>query len=367
MDAEISETTTKLNRLRELMNRHNLGAILLQRVSSIAWATSGASAYVNLARTQGEVSLLITADHQYLLSNNIEATRLEKEEKLASQGWNFQVTPWFEPEIASRKLTDGLDLGVDIYAPGAVDLSGEMAHLRANLNQAEGDRFRRLGKLCAEAMQAAIRYVQPGQTEYEIAGRLAGETEQRGAQAIVNLIAVDERIFNFRHPLPTEKKLDRYAMLILCGRRWGLVCSLTRLVYFGNLTEELRHKARAVARVDAAMITATRPGRTLGQVFSSAQEAYKAVSFPDEWRLHHQGGPAGYEPREYIATPGSTDRVAAGQVYAWNPSITGCKSEDSVLVNDEGFEVLTRIPGWPAIKVEVDGQPIERPDILVVD
>jgi len=185
-------------------------------------------------------------------------------------------------------------------------------------------------------------------------------------QAIVNLIAVDERIFNFRHPLPTDKKLDRYVMLVLCGRRWGLVCSLTRMVYFGKLPDDIRHKAEAVARVDATMIAATRPGRTLGQVFTSAQEAYAAAGYADEWRLHHQGGPAGYEPREYIATPGCKDKVVAGQVYAWNPSITGYKSEDSVLINESGFEVLTAIPGWPLVEVDVAGQIIERPDILIV-
>jgi Xaa-Pro dipeptidase len=56
-----------------------------------------------------------------------------------------------------------------------------------------------------------------------------------------------------------------------------------------------------------------------------------------------------------------------GQVFAWNPSITGTKSEDSILINEEGFEVLTSIPGWPMQEVEINGQTVERPAILVVD
>jgi Xaa-Pro aminopeptidase len=363
----MNETSRKLSLLRDLMAGHGLGAILLQRVSSIAWATSGASVYVNLARSQAEVSLLVTGNQQHLLTNNIEATRLEKEEKLTDQGWEFFITPWFEQEKAIQKVAQGLKLGVDYYYPDALDISLEMAHLRANLDEEEGFRFSVLGKLCARAMDAAARSIHPGQTEYEIAAILAGEAERLGVQAIVNLIAVDERIYNYRHPLPTDKKLNRYAMLVLCGRRWGLVCSLTRLVYFGSLPDELRRLVQSVARVDAAMIATTRPGKSLGQVFASAQEAYAEAGFPDEWRLHHQGGPAGYEPREYIATPGSTDLVNAGQVYAWNPSITGCKSEDSVLIKDTGFEVLTKIPGWPTIQVDLGDQTIERPDILVMD
>jgi Xaa-Pro aminopeptidase len=66
-----------------------------------------------------------------------------------------------------------------------------------------------LGRLCAEAMNSAVQAVRPGQTEYQIAGLLAHEAESRGLQAIANLIATDEHIFAFRHPLLTKKKLER--------------------------------------------------------------------------------------------------------------------------------------------------------------
>jgi antitoxin VapB len=239
-----------------------------------------------------------------------------------------------------------------------------MARLRAILLPEEVERFRTLGRLCAEAMDAAIRAVKPGLTEYEIAGLLAHETESRGAQAIVNLIATDERIFKFRHPLPTGKKLDEYAMLVLCGRKWGLVCSITRLVHFGKLPDEVRRKMEATAKVDATFLVATRPGQTLGQIFARAQTAYAQMGFADEWQLHHQGGPAGYEAREYVGTPGSTDVVAVGQTYAWNPSITGTKVEDTFVVGEKGNEVLTTVPGWPMLDVTIEGQTVKRPVIL---
>ncbi len=40
-----------------------------------------------------------------------------------------------------------------------------------------------------------------------------------------------------------------------------LVCSITRLVHFGLLPDEVRRKAEATARIDATSIAATRPGR----------------------------------------------------------------------------------------------------------
>ncbi len=274
------------------------------------------------------------------------------------------MAPWYEANPAFAELTTGMRLGADGPYPGAIDLSAEIARLRSQLGPEESQRFRTLGRLCAEAMNSAIRSIRPGMTEYEIAGRLAEAAESRGVQAVVNLIATDERIFAFRHPLPTGKTLDRYAMLVLCGRRHGLVCSLTRLVHFGPLPMDLHRKAESVAQVDAAMIAATRPGQTLGGVFAAAVAAYRTTGYDDEWRLHHQGGPAGYEPRESIGTPGSTDQVLAGQAYAWNPSITGTKSEDTILVSEHGNEVVTSIPGWPMLEVSTNGLILPRPAVL---
>ncbi len=362
----MTEVEEKQTRIRSFMAAQGLDALLLQRVSSFAWATNGAASYVNTATSDGAASLLITPAGRYVITNNIEATRLEKEEQLAGQGWEFRVGPWHQGSNTIAELAGGLKLGADSPYPGAVDLGGPMARERANLTPAEGERFRALGRLCAEAMDAAVRAVKPGQTENQIAARLAEESQSRGVQPIVNLIATDERIFAFRHPLPTGKKLDRYAMLVLCGRQHGLVCSITRLVHFGPLPEEVRRKAAAVAQIDATFIAATRPGRTLGQVFGEATAAYAAAGFAGEWQLHHQGGPAGYEPREYVATPDSGDGVVAGQVYAWNPSITGAKSEDTVLVGENGNEVLTEIPGWPMLSVAGAGQAMARPAILEI-
>jgi antitoxin VapB len=155
-------------------------------------------------------------------------------------------------------------------------------------------------------------------------------------------------------------------MLVLCGRKYGLVCSATRFVHFGRLPDDLRRKAEAVARVDAAFINATRPGTSLGEIFHHATTAYAQAGFPDEWTRHHQGGPAGYEPREIVATPDSTGDVSIGQAYAWNPSIAGTKSEDTILVGENGNEILTAIPDWPTVTVSVDRQMIERPAILEI-
>jgi antitoxin VapB len=48
---------------------------------------------------------------------------------------------------------------------------------------------------------------------------------------------------------------------------------------------------------------------------------------------------------------------------AWNPSITGTKSEDTILLTGDSPETLTTMAGWPMWSVEVDGATFERPAV----
>jgi antitoxin VapB len=365
----MDEFQTKQARMIALLDETGLDGLLLRKVSSFAWATCGAASYVNTAVSEGEASLLVTRDGRYLFTNNIEAVRLDQEEGLRRQGWEFRISPWYANAGARAvsEMGQSMKLGVDGPFPGAVDLSGRVSQLRSRLTTGEGERFRKLGRLCAGAMDAAIRSLQPGMTEFEAAARLAAEALARGAVPIVNLVASDERIFAIRHPLPTGKKIERYVMLVLCGRVGGLICSLTRLVYFGRLPADLRAKAEALANVEAAFLTATIPGCTLSGVFQEGTAAYARAGYPEEWKLHHQGGSAGYEAREVVATPDTHDPIFAGQAFAWNPSITGTKSEDTILIGEQGFEVLTEVDGWPVLLGTAQGKEIRRPAILEVD
>lgn len=120
----------------------------------------------------------------------------------------------------------------------------------------------------------------------------------------------------------------------------------------------------AVAYIDAILMARTKPGVILSKIMGDAQTAYAQMGSPDEWHFHHQGGATGYEAREYIATPASKEIVANQQAFAWNPSIQGVKSEDTIIVSRYEPELITITNEWPLIEVEVEGMIFRRPDIL---
>ncbi|MFW6229297.1 MAG: M24 family metallopeptidase [Alkalispirochaeta sp.] len=360
------ETAEKLTRLRTWMDEERLSVVILRRTASVAWITAGGTDYVNTATSEGPITAVITADRAVAITNNIEAPRFRDEEYLDRTGWEIVEVPWYDAAAApSPAAITGIEMtpetaGSDVPYPGTRNVGGEITRLRSRLLPVEQARFRDLAAECATVMSEAVARTEPGQSEFEIAGHLAAASRPRGIQGIVNLVATDDRIHRYRHPLPTEKKLERHALLVLCGRRDGLVASISRIVHFGPVPEEIRHVHEAVARIDAAVISASRPGRTLGEIFSDIRIAYEAAGFPGGWKGHHQGGVAAYEPREFLALPDSTDRLEAGMVCAWNPSLPGAKSEDSIIIGPDGPEVVTGIDGWPMVETAT----LPRPGIL---
>jgi Xaa-Pro aminopeptidase len=350
----IAEIDHKHDQIRTLLQRHNAGGLWLRQTRNIAWFTAGADASIPVDDNDGAYSILVTPSARTVITTNIEATRLRGEEVFQDLGFEYIEFNWYAPAPppAGNIITDA-------------DAANDLLALRLVLTPSEQDRYRALGQETAAALDEAIRAAQPGDTEYAIAARLDAACRQRGGLAVVNLIASDERISSYRHPKPTDKQLDRYLMIVVCNRKGGLVVSGTRLAYWGALPAEIDAKARKVAAIDAAVMAATRPGRTHAAVFQDLQTAYAAQGETDQWQNHHQGGPTGYNAREYVVTPDNEAVVQAGVAYAWNPSIVGCKSEDTMLVQADGFEILSGADAdWPMINVEIDGQNIARPGIL---
>lgn len=367
LDERKMEVQAKLARLRKRLAAQKLDAAHLTTVASTAWITAGAATYVNESTDIAASSALVTQDHAYILTTTVEEPRLLQEERLQDVGFEVVAEPWY---TTGKRLTEIVGRGrVGYEGPreSGVAIDGVLTELRTNLLASEMTRLRDICAAAAEAMDETVRAIRPGETEYAIAARLAAASRTRGGSDVVNLVASDERISQYRHPLPTSKEVERYAMVVLCFRRNGLIASVTRLIHFGPLPDELRAKAEALARVDARIIAGTQPGRTIGDLFALARTAYADAGYAEAIEEHHQGGLAGYLTREEIATPTSATRISVNQAFAWNPSIQGVKSEDTIVLTVDGPQVLTALSGWPTWNIDVDGRIIARPAILVVE
>ena len=360
-----AEVAAKLTRLRQRMAALELDAVVLEQNANTAWVTAGADMYVVLTTDTDPTQIVVTADRAYAVTDRVEAPRLAQDEALPDLGFTLVIEPWYSRGAMLAGLIKGQRVGGDT-GRAYRDVASDLQTLRSTLCPDEAERLRRVGQLTGAALGEVIPKIAPGMTEWAIAGLLDQACRDRGGQCVVNLVASDERITRYRHPLPTEKRVERYVMVVACLRMHGLVGAATRLVHFGPLPAELEAKARVVAEVDARLIHATQPGRTLGDQWTLAAQAYRELGYPEAIEEHHQGGSIGYLSREIIAHPGDATPIKASQAFAWNPSVRGVKSEDTVLVGDGGSaSVITTTAGWPQWPITVEGRTINRPAILV--
>ena len=349
-----AEHAEKSARVLSLMEAHELDTVVLRTPAGAAWWSGGGATHIVATPEVGVADLVLTRDGDAVRTQVVtavnEAPRLQAEE-LGGLDAEWQVLPWnASPEA---ELPSGPRVGVDVPLPGRTDVSGALTALRASLTPEEVSRVGDLGRDVAQALTSVCSALRPTDTEWHAAAAMAAALLERGIDPIVLLVAGGDRLSVHRHPLPTTGPLGELAMVVACARRQGFIVSLTRFV--GTPSAEGSDAFDRLLNVDVAVNLATRPGRSIGDVFADLQAAYVEHGFDaDEWTLHHQGGPAGYAPRDFLGEPGRPELVAPNQLFAWNPSARGAKSEDTVLAAPQGTRIITADPAWPTAR-EVRG------------
>ena len=271
------ELNEKYARLAVFLDRNHLSAILLSRHENIAWITAGqVEARVASGSETSVTSLLITRSglRYYLVPNN-EAPRLAAEE-FSGLGYEPVTYPWYQSHTPLlRNLAGDTALGSDTPRAGATHVN--LASLRAPLLQPEIDRLISLSRQTADATASVLESLQPGITEHEMAARAASALLERGITPTVLLMGVDDRIRKYKHAVPRSGSLERYGMVNLCARKWGLVVSITRFVHFGAVPADLAASFITAARIHSELLHASRTGATSAELFDVAHKAYAAA------------------------------------------------------------------------------------------
>ena len=349
----------------------NFGGVLLSAQHNFAWLTGGRLNGIDMSRENGASYLLVRADgKRYSLANNIETPRLMAEEISAD---DFEPVEFaWEAEKASadlvidkaRALISG-ELVSDIPVHGSVRaVEGLIAPLRYSLTPEEIERYRALGRHAGAVIGGMRGKIEPGDTEIEIARKVASELGRHWIRPVVLLVAADERIANFRHPAPTGKKWGKVVMIACCAKRGGLITSQSRIYCIGNVPDDLQRRTTSNAFVFSELLAATRPGTRASDLYDIADRAYATRGFPGEIHKHHQGGACGYKTRDWVAHPASTEIVQPNQAFAWNPTVTGTKVEETAIATGDGIEIITETTGWPRITHEIGSIEYHSPGIL---
>ncbi|BAU15242.1 peptidase M24 [Leptolyngbya sp. NIES-3755] len=366
----LTEISQKLEWMRDALRETQATGLRLRGIDWFAWATAGGSNMVLLAAETGVAEVLVTLDGAWILTDEIEAQRLQDEELSIDSPYQWAIHPWAkmdDRESFVQQATQGKTVISDRPAPSEnqaeTSLPQRLLDRRQSLLPSEIDRYRQVGRLASEAMTEVLSQARPDWTEVQLAGAGAAALWTRGLQPTLTLAAGQDRLPKYRHTLPKQVEIGRCAMLVFCARGFGLYANLTRFVYFDRLTESEATLHRQVREIEAAALDQCRIQTPLNQIYHTLEHAYEHQGYPAAIREHHQGGTTGYLSREAIVTSTMHDRLQANMAMAWNPSLSGAKIEDTFLLHeDDRLENLTLDPTWK--NIEVNGRqrplPLER-------
>ena len=352
-----------VERIRKwLLDKHYDGVVLGRR-DNFTWITGGSKNHVLSSTENGVAYYIITQDDIMLIADCSDLARMDKEQN--PLGAKAIEVPWYESvENQIKEVAFGKNFVSDTGIAGFANVQGELIELRLALTDEEVDKYREIGQLCAAIVEGVCQNAKVGQTENEVATALKCECLKHGVSPDCVLVGADERILDYRHPMPTDKKIEKSLMVVLGGEKYGLNISMTRIVYFEEIPKEIRERYGRTQYVFANMQLMMKDGLGYQEYFANVQKLYKEAGYPDEWKMHHQGGPTGYGCREYVVTPSEIRTIHEGQAYAWNPTIQGTKCEETTYLSESGLETFTKTSGWPRKDVETPYGVISVAEIL---
>ena len=364
------EIKNKINVLRKIIEKEELGGIFLNQQYNISWLTAGANNHVLWDDQNSLIGILITKNKNIVFAENGDFARIQDEEFI-DYPFEYIKMDWYLTNYITEalKITKG-KIGADIYLPGVdehMNINGILSEHRAVFTELEIDRLRKNGKKASELLTEACRESSSGITESEISALLCKKYVENGFSISVILFGGDERSLKYRHQVVTNHKIKKHFSFVGVGRKEGLVFPINRVVSFGKPPDGLMENNIRIETVYVLLNSLAKIGTNIREIYSALPGIYKEAGIDkDEWKNHTQGGTMGYLPREAVICENCDYVLRENNVIGWNPSLPGVMAEDVYLLKKAGLEYITRDENWPTQTISVNGLKEIRPAIMVL-
>jgi len=228
---------------RELIRKHikekGYQGVVISRRENFSWITTGGNATVINSTNNGIGCLVFTPDNQYFVSHSMDGQRI-LEEQIPLQEYELVELKWYESEPLGRALQiAGSNAAADINITGYENIFPEILDLHYPITNLEINRLLWLGQKMNEIYLTMGDFIKPGMTEIEIAAYFQFLQAQAGIISDVLISGADQRMFKYRHPMPTDNKLNKYLMLHSAPNKWGLHTPITRYFSLGVPDKQL--------------------------------------------------------------------------------------------------------------------------------
>lgn len=225
-------------------------------------------------------------------------------------------------------------------------------HLRIIKDEDEISSIRKAVKIADEAFLKLLPEIKVGMSEREVAALLEYNMAVLGSEhPAFETIAASGVRSSLPHGAPTDKKLYENELLTLdfgaCVN--GYMSDITRTIMVGTPDEKLVKVFNTVLDVQKKCVEAVKPNILAKELDTLQRKLFEEAGL-SEYICHSLGHGVGLEIHEAptVSRLGETE-LLPGMVITiepglYIPGLGGVRTEDTVLVTESGFEILTRTP-----------------------
>lgn len=347
------------------LTQNKLDAVILTDPDAIAWFTAGGRCHPSITHDWANPALFITPTSRCLVCSADQSERMFREE-LDNLGFQVKPVPWTQPvRDLLVELCDGRKVACDVPFEPTVCHGKQLGQLRMVLTDYDVVRLRQLAAQVSHAVEATCRQLQPGDTECEIHGHLSHRLLRHDIHPVAVHIFADERADVLAAPRPRTECVRSYCTVLVTAKSRGLHVTTSRTVSFGKASKDLQDRFRIATIAAGTLLRFSQAGERACNVIGRALRVFQKNGHEFCWRNAALGSHAGYVYRCFPMTPSTQGHLRAQTAISWMPQVAGVVSAETVLVRQEGPEVLHSFEDWPIIGVSLREMTIDRPDILV--
>jgi len=348
----------RLSRAEDIASKEGLDALIISRPSNIFYLTGFRGGSRLISSPDGEAFILVggvdlTAAEEHFsgsgvhvlhvkLGEQLDEVMLKVLEELGAKSAGYDELP-----IGTyKRLIERL--GVD----GLKDVSKQMWELRKAKDEEELRRIRKACAIAVRGMEVASELMEPGRTELEVVGEIEREMRRAGSEGHpFNLIVASGKNSALPHALSSDKAFKPGELVVVdIGATYrGYVSDMTRTFVVGEHEAWQEELYDIVLRAQEEARRAVRAGVRASDVDEVARRIVEEAGY-GPYFVHGLGHGLGVEVHEPPRIgPGVEDILGVGYTITVEPGIYlpgrgGVRIEDTVLVLEDGHEVLTPFP-----------------------
>lgn len=265
--------------------------------------------------------------------------------------WNIKTLGFEEDKITQGLFAElvGYLSGVEMKPVGTI-----VKHLRMVKRPYELDCIRRAARSADDAFLHVLKLMKPGVREYEIAAEIQYQLKKAGmdGESFPSIVAAGAHSSR-PHAVPGEYKMQAGDFVTIdMGAKYRGYCSdMTRTVVIGTADAKQKEVYDVVLTAQKKAVAAVKPGLRCCDLDAIARDSIGACGYGENF-LHSLGHGVGLDIHELPTVSRNCDIILEpGMVITIEPGVYlpgwgGVRIEDTVIVTEDGCEIITKIPKY---------------------